>query len=469
MKKLICILILLGLVAMAAIVPSKIRKARVAYETRMVAIVTVIQKHFSAAAPGNTTTVAIYAPNVESQNGGGILSTSGIVELKTLSGRQQLSQFSARIRNECKSRYDPECLRIETFSLSGDKSARPGEPIYLLPTLPMQPNEQEADANDPQAGANGPAASGKNPATAKPKAMAQKQAEPKQAAPKAKPEEKPKSKTAVAEPEEKSKSDTAEAEPEEIRTGQLAKAEPPEKPISKPAEEQAKPKPAAQTAAAEKNSESAAQPDRAEDGATTPETPAPAAARRGSNQTELSERFPSAPPTHAQDNATVDSSNRVLQIQRALQQFGYDPGRADNVAGRKTRAAILRYQRLNGLEPTGEPSLDLLRHMMSQSPSQQRTISEAAGGSDTASAAADGQQTDTASLAARQPTDQIAEIQRSLQRFGYDPGQADNVVGRKTRSAILAYQRRNGLEPTGEPSLELLNHMKGISNNSNTP
>jgi peptidoglycan hydrolase-like protein with peptidoglycan-binding domain len=62
---------------------------------------------------------------------------------------------------------------------------------------------------------------------------------------------------------------------------------------------------------------------------------------------------------------------------------------------------------------------------------------------------------------------QVAKIQRALRKLGYDPGPADNLIGPRTLSAILAYQRRQGLEPNGQPSRELLEHiMKSNSDGS---
>jgi peptidoglycan hydrolase-like protein with peptidoglycan-binding domain len=50
----------------------------------------------------------------------------------------------------------------------------------------------------------------------------------------------------------------------------------------------------------------------------------------------------------------------------------------------------------------------------------------------------------------------VREIQGELARLGYDPGQADGIVGAKTRSAIHTFQRDLELEPTGAVSQELL-------------
>ncbi|HHZ09977.1 MAG TPA: peptidoglycan-binding protein [Rhizobiales bacterium] len=44
----------------------------------------------------------------------------------------------------------------------------------------------------------------------------------------------------------------------------------------------------------------------------------------------------------------------------------------------------------------------------------------------------------------------IANVQKILNKNGYEAGSADGVMGEKTKSAIRAFQADNGLEPTGE-------------------
>ncbi|MBT0957582.1 lytic murein transglycosylase [Alphaproteobacteria bacterium KMM 3653] len=50
-------------------------------------------------------------------------------------------------------------------------------------------------------------------------------------------------------------------------------------------------------------------------------------------------------------------------------------------------------------------------------------------------------------------------LQERLTARGFDTGGADGVIGDNTRKAISAYQSRNGLPVTGEPSLELLRRL----------
>ncbi|MEH6655098.1 MAG: lytic murein transglycosylase [Loktanella salsilacus] len=55
--------------------------------------------------------------------------------------------------------------------------------------------------------------------------------------------------------------------------------------------------------------------------------------------------------------------------------------------------------------------------------------------------------------------DQRKQLQARLTAAGYDTGGTDGVLGSKSRAAISAYQQRNGLAVTGEPSLGLLRRL----------
>ncbi len=56
--------------------------------------------------------------------------------------------------------------------------------------------------------------------------------------------------------------------------------------------------------------------------------------------------------------------------------------------------------------------------------------------------------------------DQRKELQQRLTAAGFDTGGADGVLGAKSRTAITAYQQRNGMAATGEPSLDLLRRLQ---------
>jgi peptidoglycan hydrolase-like protein with peptidoglycan-binding domain len=70
------------------------------------------------------------------------------------------------------------------------------------------------------------------------------------------------------------------------------------------------------------------------------------------------------------------------------------------------------------------------------------------------------------------PDAAVQAIQRKLNELGYDAGTADGLMGRGTRSAILAFQRDMGLTQDGQADRDLLavlNSATLLTTNSNTP
>ena len=53
----------------------------------------------------------------------------------------------------------------------------------------------------------------------------------------------------------------------------------------------------------------------------------------------------------------------------------------------------------------------------------------------------------------------VLEIQKSLMRMGYDPGDINGQMSAATENAIRLYEQKFGLLETGRPSQELLKHM----------
>jgi peptidoglycan hydrolase-like protein with peptidoglycan-binding domain len=54
----------------------------------------------------------------------------------------------------------------------------------------------------------------------------------------------------------------------------------------------------------------------------------------------------------------------------------------------------------------------------------------------------------------------VEEVQRQLLGAGYYRGLVDGVIGKRTRQAVEAYQRAEGLEVTGEPTTSLAEHIR---------
>jgi hypothetical protein len=54
----------------------------------------------------------------------------------------------------------------------------------------------------------------------------------------------------------------------------------------------------------------------------------------------------------------------------------------------------------------------------------------------------------------------VAALQTRLKDLGYDPGPPDGQLGPRTRAAIRAYQKTEGLEADGQVTASLLEHIR---------
>jgi peptidoglycan hydrolase-like protein with peptidoglycan-binding domain len=182
----------------------------------------------------------------------------------------------------------------------------------------------------------------------------------------------------------------------------------------------------------------------------------------------------------------------TMDLQWNLAVHGYDPGPADGVAGPRTRAAIEQYQIDAQLPVDGRASAALLDHLQYTDPPVRNA--RVAGGSPQYPASNNGtpeyeelppmQDDNSDTVGVYSPPDSAAypgatppntqeivklhavyveTIERELQARGYTVGPVDGFLDRETQQAITRYQRDNGLEPSGEVSLELVNHLRLIT------
>lgn len=149
---------------------------------------------------------------------------------------------------------------------------------------------------------------------------------------------------------------------------------------------------------------------------------------------DLLQRLERTEEQGARQVAEMTRAQVVQEIQRSLNQRGYNAGPSDGVFGPGTRVAILAYQADAGLPQTGEASRHLQRHLRSSG------IVAGTGAGQTLVSSAQLNQ----------------EIKVELNRLGYDVGDEDGQFNDRTRQGILAFQKESRVEQTGEPTPALL-------------
>src|SRR5262245_23221530 len=218
-------------------------------------------------------------------------------------------------------------------------------------------------------------------------------------------------------------------------------------------------------------------------------------------------------PNSYDTNSRALNRTEIMDLQWNLAVHGYDPGPADGVAGTRTRAAIEQYQTDAGLAPDGRASIALLDHLQFTDPPVRNTrVADAnppypgsanpqyppgnpngspeyeelppiqdgnsgaagvynppPGGTYPDDSAAPGGSAYPGATPAITPQTvnlhgvYVAIIEQELQARGYPVGPVDGYLDPQTQRAIALYQRDNRLQPTGEVSLELVNHLRLIT------
>ena len=142
------------------------------------------------------------------------------------------------------------------------------------------------------------------------------------------------------------------------------------------------------------------------------------------------------------NNGHTSEKTRIKAVQRELTTKGYEPGPVDATMGLFTRAAIMAYESDQALPIIGEPSPELLEHIVLGESVMPVT---------------------TAPSVPAQTVALIKAVQQILTDQGYAPGAIDGVMGEGTTTAIKAFERDRGLNETGRISGKLLRKIIGAT------
>ena len=118
----------------------------------------------------------------------------------------------------------------------------------------------------------------------------------------------------------------------------------------------------------------------------------------------------------------------VLEVQRLLKIYGYNPGSIDGVLGGATRSAIVRFQTDNELNPT---------RFIDQATWAKLIIFK------------DNGFIVNGSL-------NVKKIQQLLLNKGFNPGKIDGMMGDKTKEAIKNFQQQQGIKTDGKIGYQTL-------------
>ena len=123
------------------------------------------------------------------------------------------------------------------------------------------------------------------------------------------------------------------------------------------------------------------------------------------------------------------TGDAVKTLQDKLNALGYNSGNVDGIFGAKTYAAVTAFQKANSLGVDG-----IVGKLYGVSPAMPVETTTVVG-------------RPTVSYGSR--GDAVRKLQELLNALGYDCGSVDGIFGSKTKAAVLAFQKANGLGVDG--------------------
>lgn len=190
---------------------------------------------------------------------------------------------------------------------------------------------------------------------------------------------------------------------------------------------------------------------------------------------QLLERTPVAVTTDAQATESItptppvqSGDAMVAKVQATLKGLELYAGEVDGLAGPQTSAAVATYQKIVGLQPSGEVDDALLTQLgILQPPATEVDLQQVAALPEIAPAAPAPAPRPAASdrvntIAVSAPDPHVVRIQAGLRAFGNDGIELDGIVGARTRTGIEEFQSLFGLPITGEPDDAVYAKMREI-------
>jgi YVTN family beta-propeller protein len=152
----------------------------------------------------------------------------------------------------------------------------------------------------------------------------------------------------------------------------------------------------------------------------------------------------------ASPSLALEKGNRgsqVTSLQKKLQAAGYFGGPVTGYYGSLTQAAVMKFQKANGLKPDGIVDAQTLKVLQSSSgaPAPAKKAAPPPVSTDNRS-----QVTSSSQLLQRgNRSSQVTSLQKKLQAAGYFGGPVTGYYGSLTQEAVMKFQKANGLYPNG--------------------
>jgi len=154
--------------------------------------------------------------------------------------------------------------------------------------------------------------------------------------------------------------------------------------------------------------------------------------------------------------AMVDQSPTALAlmvgaIQLELTELGFYEGLIDSEWGPQTEEAIVRFQESAGLEPSGEMTDETWAGLQDAYVGVVAASIEASGYAADVAAADTSESNEGGDVYQRgDEGPEVQALQERLAELGYRPGATDGTYGAATASAVLAFQKAEGLQRDGQ-------------------
>nr|WP_279326566.1 peptidoglycan-binding protein [Bacillus kexueae] len=140
----------------------------------------------------------------------------------------------------------------------------------------------------------------------------------------------------------------------------------------------------------------------------------------------------------------------VKQLQDMLNQAGYNVGKADGIFGKKTKSAVMSFQRANRLAQDGIAGKNtynaLIKNLQNKAKEQAQK---------NASSQWSGQ-----TLRYGSKGNAVRELQTMLNNAGYSVGKVDGIFGKQTLEALKKFQKSRGLKQDGIAGANTYNNLK---------